>query len=77
MQQIKAQAAPRNAKTADTGGNDLSEQISHLEPTGQYVERDLRIPEGNNASARFVRLLVPVYKEKDDNKAPARGNQYR
>ena len=77
VQQIKAQAAPRNAKTADTGGNDLSEQISHLEPTGQYVERDLRIPEGNNARARFVRLLVPIYKEKDGNKAPDRGNQYR
>ena len=77
IHQIKAQATLSKAKAASTGGNDLSEQISNLEPTGQYIERDLRIPEGNNGGARFVRFLVPVYKEKQVTKAVNRGNQYR
>lgn len=77
LDQIKIKSVPSRMKAAPAGSNDLSEQISNLEPTGQYVERDIRIPEGNGGGAKFVRFLIPVYKEKQVTKAVDRGNQYR
>jgi hypothetical protein len=69
LHQLKSQATPGEAKTVATGGKALSEQIGNLEPTGQYLERDLRIPEGNAGGARFVKFLIPVYKEKEVDEA--------
>ncbi len=77
LDQIKIKTVPSRVKTAPAGSNDLSQQISDLEPTGQYVERDIRIPEGDSGGAKFVRFLIPVYKEKEISKAADRGKPYR
>ena len=77
LNQFKIQTVPSRMKAALAGRNDLSQQISNLEPTGQYVERDIRIPEGDSGGAKFVRFLIPVYKEKEIKQAADRGKPYR
>lgn len=77
LDQVKVKTVPSRVKTAPAGSNDLSQQISNLEPTGQYVERDIRIPEGDSGGAKFVRFLIPVYREKEIKQAADRGKPYR
>ena len=63
LQQIKAQAK-FDASLAAKATNELAAILSQLEPTGQYVERYVRIPGGNNSEPRLVRTLVPVLRIK-------------
>jgi len=61
--QIRNQAAQCPANTVvDT--NNAPAEVGNLEWTGQYVERFLRIPEGNSGKPKLVRFLIPVYREK-------------
>ncbi len=61
--QIRNQSA-RNLPSAVAATNDAPAEIANLEWTGQYVERFLRIPEGNSGKPKLVRFLIPVYREK-------------
>ncbi len=61
--QIRNQSARNIASTA-AATNDAPAEIANLEWTGQYVERFLRIPEGNSGKPKLVRFLIPVYREK-------------
>ena len=61
--QIRDHAA-RNIASAGAATNDAPTEIDNLEWTGQYVERFLRIPEGNSGKPKLVRFLIPVYREK-------------
>ena len=61
--QIRNQAA-RNIASTGAATNDAPAEIANLEWTGQYVERFLRIPEGNSGKPKLVRFLIPVYREK-------------
>ena len=61
--QIRPQSA-RNIASTGAAANDAPAEIANLEWTGQYVERFLRIPEGNSGKPKLVRFLIPVYREK-------------
>jgi len=61
--QIRNQSA-RNLASAGAATNDAPAEIANLEWTGQYIERFLRIPEGNSGKPKLVRFLIPVYREK-------------
>ena len=60
---IRGQAA-RSSEGAATVTNDTPIAVGNLEGTGQYVERFVRIPEGNSGTPKLVRFLIPVYREK-------------
>jgi hypothetical protein len=57
---------PQACDTGNTGSvtNEVGGDINHLEWTGQYTERFVRVPEGNSGKAKLIRFLVPVYREK-------------
>jgi hypothetical protein len=47
------------------GTNEIGAQLSRLEPTGQFVERYVRIPSGNpGEETKVIRCLVPVFRVK-------------
>ena len=63
LKQIKAQAKFDESLSAKAT-NELADILEQLEPTGQYVERYVRIPGGNNGEPRLVRTLIPVMRIK-------------
>jgi len=47
------------------GTNEIEAQLSRLEPTGQFVERYVRMPSGNpGEETKVIRCLVPVFRIK-------------
>ena len=54
---------------------EVDEQINHLEWTGQYVERYVRVPEGNTGKAKLIRFLIPVYREKGTQRKASVGTE--
>ena len=47
------------------GTNEIGAQRSRLEPTGQFVERYVRMPSGNpGEETKVIRCLVPVFRIK-------------
>lgn len=56
-------AAARDSSKTEPLTSEVGE-INHLEWTGQYVERYVRVPEGNSGQAKLIRFLIPVYREK-------------
>lgn len=52
------------AQVVALGTNELGDKLKDLEFTGEYVERFVRIPEGNAGKAKFTRFLVPVFRRK-------------
>ena len=60
LKRIKDEAA--NDEAVSVGVNELGAQISQLEPTGQYVERYVRIPAGSQGEdPKVIRFYVPVF----------------
>lgn len=62
--QIRTQAARSSAGAATVTNDTPIAAVGNLEWTGQYVERFVRIPEGNSGKPKLVRFLIPVYREK-------------
>jgi hypothetical protein len=61
LKELKEQAALDQALSSGT--NELGAQLSRLEPTGQFVERYVRIPSGNpGEEPKVIRCLVPVFR---------------
>ena len=50
-------------------------EIGQLEWTGQYVERYVRVPEGNSGKAKLIRFLIPVYREKGTQRKTSVGTE--
>lgn len=50
-------------------------EIDQLEWTGQYVERYVRVPEGNSGKAKLIRFLIPVYREKGTQRQASVGTE--
>lgn len=46
--------------------NELGPEIKNLTPTGEYVERYMHVPEGNQGGTKLVKFLVPVYRQPDN-----------
>jgi hypothetical protein len=44
---------------------ELESELSHLDPTGEFVERFVRVPAGQAEEARVIRFLVPVLRVKE------------
>jgi len=49
----------------------MTSKLSQLEPTGEYVERYVRIPSGQGSEPKLIKYLVPVFRLK---KVPAKEN---
>lgn len=62
LSQLRGPALPDSNKPVPL--TEVGEQIDQLEWTGQYVERYVRVPEGNSGKARLIKFLIPVYREK-------------
>lgn len=54
----------RDSNKAEPLSTEVGDEINQLEWTGQYVERFVRVPEGNSGKAKLIRFLIPVYREK-------------
>lgn len=54
----------RDSNRAEPLSTEVGDEINQLEWTGQYVERYVRVPEGNSGKAKLIRFLIPVYREK-------------
>jgi hypothetical protein len=54
----------RDSNKAGPLRTEVGDEIDQLEWTGQYVERYVRVPEGNSGKAKLIRFLIPVYREK-------------
>ena len=52
-------------RTPDKMGvaQEVDSQLEGLEWTGQYVERYIRVPQGNTGQAKLIKFLIPVYRE--------------
>jgi hypothetical protein len=46
-----------------------------LDSTGEYVERYVRVPEGNSGKAKLIRFLIPVYREKGTHRKASVGTE--
>ena len=66
---------PQACETGNTGSviNEVGGDINHLEWTGQYAERFVRVPEGNYGKAKLIRFLIPVYREKGTHRTASVG----
>ena len=70
----------RRSQTTETSNigtvtNDLGGDINQLEWTGEYVERYVRVPEGNSGKAKLIRFLIPVYREKGTHRKASVGTE--
>ena len=54
---------------------EVGDEINQLEWTGQYVERYVRVPEGNTGKAKLIRFLIPVYREKGTQRKASVGTE--
>ncbi len=63
LTQLRASTA-RDPNKAGLLSTEVGDEIDQLEWTGQYVERYVRVPEGNSGKAKLIRFLIPVYREK-------------
>lgn len=63
LTQLRASTA-RDSNKAGPLSTEVGNEINQLEWTGQYVERYVRVPEGNSGKAKLIRFLIPVYREK-------------
>ncbi len=68
---------PQTTETINIGTvtNDLGGDIKQLEWTGEYVERYVRVPEGNSGKAKLIRFLIPVYREKGTHRKASVGTE--
>lgn len=68
---------PQARDPGNTGSvtDEVGGDINHLEWTGQYTERFVRVPEGNSGKAKLIRFLVPVYREKGTQRKASVGTE--
>jgi 8-oxo-dGTP pyrophosphatase MutT (NUDIX family) len=63
LKELKERAGLDRAMSPGT--NEIGAQLSRLEPTGQFVERYVRIPSGAlGEETKVIRCLVPVFRIK-------------
>jgi len=62
LKQLQEQASADKSQFGGT--NELTVQLSQLEPTGQVVERYVRVPGGQGGEPKLIRCLVPVFRIK-------------
>ena len=55
--------------------NEIGGEINHLDSTGEYVERYVRVPEGNSGKAKLIRFLIPVYRERGTHRKASVGTE--
>jgi hypothetical protein len=61
LKKLQRQAAEDQSVSA--GVNELGDHLSQLEPTGQFVERYVRIPAGTaGEDPKVIRFYIPVYR---------------
>jgi hypothetical protein len=60
---------------APTLTNRIGGEINHLDWTGEYVERYVRVPEGNSGKAKLIRFLIPVYREQGTHRKASVGTE--
>jgi hypothetical protein len=74
LSQLNRPQAPETGYTA-TVTNEIGGEINHLDSTGEYVERYVRVPEGNSGKAKLIRFLIPVYREKGTHRKASAGTE--
>ena len=65
----------RDSSKAIPLSTEFGDEINQLEWTGQYVERYVRVPEGNSGKAKLIRFLIPVYREKGTQRKMSVGTE--
>jgi hypothetical protein len=66
---------PNELGHSATVTNEIGGEINHLDSTGEYVERYVRVPEGNSGKAKLIRFLIPVYREKGTHRKASAGTE--
>ena len=74
LSQLRTSVLDDSNKTAPIAALDCSD-TGQLEWTGQYVERYVRVPEGNSGKAKLIRFLIPVYREKGTQRQASVGTE--
>lgn len=74
LSQLRGLAA-RNSGNTESVTNAVDGEMSNLEWTGHYVERFVRVPEGDSGKAKLIRFLIPVYREKGTQRKTSVGTE--
>lgn len=74
-QKFLSQLHRPQARATGSVTNAVGGEINHLEWTGQYAERFVRVPEGNYGKAKLIRFLIPVYREKGTHRTASVGTE--
>jgi hypothetical protein len=74
LSQLSRPQAPETGHTG-TVPNEIGGEINDLEWTGEYVERYVRVPEGNSGKTKLIRFLIPVYRERGTHRKASVGTE--